>query len=112
MAGNAGEKRRKTCGDRSRLVIFSLAEKGVRLLAQANHKAYFVYLCPRFNEFQKVRPGFVDLIFPLGDGGRVSVTGANKLITHSIRGCHLFRSSIGGISCEIAEFLNEQLWKS
>lgn len=72
----------------------------------------FVYLCPRFNEFQKVRPGLVDLIFPLGDSGSVSVTCANKLITHSIRGCHLFRSSIGGISCEIAEFLNEQLLKS
>ena len=72
----------------------------------------FAYLCPRFNEFQKVRPGLVDLIFPLGDSGSVSVTCANKLITHSIRGCHLFRSSIGGISCEIAEFLNEQLLKS
>ena len=81
-------------------------------LSQSQSILIFAYLCPGFNEFKKVRPGLVNLIFPLGDSGSVSVTCANKLITYSIRGSHLFRSSIGGISCEIAEFLNEQLLKS
>ena len=117
MAGYAGEKRGKTLGLGLGLGLDWIFSHWLKKVSGYQPKPItkhimFVYRCPRFNEFQKVRPGLVDLIFPLGDSCRVSVTCSNKLITHSIRGCHLFRSSIGGVSCEIAEFLDEQLLKS
>lgn len=68
------------------------------------------YLCPRFDEFQQVGPGLIDLILPLSYRGRVRVACADQLVTHSVRGCHAFGASVGGIARELAEFLDEQLW--
>ena len=71
----------------------------------------FVYLCPGFNKFQEVGPGFVDLILPLGDGGSVRVARANQLVADSVRGGHALGANIRGISREIAEFFDEELLK-
>ena len=66
-------------------------------------------LCPRFNEFQKIGPWLVDLIFPLRYRSSVSVTCSNQLITDSIRGSHALGTSVRSITRELAEFLDKQL---
>lgn len=64
--------------------LLTVSEELVQLVRSCEH------LRSGLHELQKIRPGLVQSVFPLGDGGSIRVTAVNHLIHHLIDRIHLF----------------------
>lgn len=61
------------------------------------------------DQLQKIRPGLVKPVLPLGDGRSVSVAGVDELVGHPVYTVHTFLTDVPGVAGELTETFLQHL---